>query len=983
MAIIGCCTVAQAEPITRFARYAGNINFVATGGSLRTESNSGNFCAVGSSSSQALSGIPVGATVKAAYLYWGGSGTTVDAAVSLNGVSVNADRTFTTTSGGNAFFGGFADVTSRVSGNGLYSFGNLTVNTGDPWCAAANVMAGWALIIVYESSSERLRAINIFDGLDSFFGSAITLTPDGFRIPATGIDGRIAVVTWEGDPGNSGTQNGFSESLVINGDTKDDGIVVPGSVPTIQPFDGSINSQGVSDSYGVDVDTYDISNDLSPGQTSATSLYSAGGDRVFLAAQIVSVTSEPLVDLAITKTHTGNFVVGTNASYTINVSNGTGVQAVDFPITVTDVLPAGLGFVAGAGTGWSCSAAGQTVSCVHAAPLASGASLPALTLTVSVANTLAATVSNTATVASVSFDPVGSNNTATDVATVVRSNLSTSAKSVQDLNGGDADPGDVLRYTITLTESAGLAATGVSVTDDVPANVGSPAVVSLPVGATNATLVSGGANGNGLVDIRNISVPAGGSVSIVFDVAVTAGTSPGAQIANTASITNPVGIGATAAAQTLTVSASKIAGSGVKPLYLWGTPPQLSRTPPGGTQATSTIAALGGAQAWTSTPVLRKSVTLVAGNFPVRLLLASSGSSTGSTRTVAVKLSNSVLGDLATTSQGLTLTTTAALQTFTLNLPASVVAPAGSTFTLTVTNNTANAGRSIVVTPFSGVTFSRVELNSATVINVDSVQAFTAAFPGGALSASFTRGSTVYVRAVASDPFGSFDIAGAALTIRDPAGTIIVNAAAMTMVADSGLATRTYEYAYALPALAPAGGWTMSVTAREGTEGTVTDVGNAGFVVSIPQPALQVKKVSEVLSDPFNNAVNPKRIPGSVQRYTVTITNAGSGTVDAGSLVILDVVPGNSSLYVSSAGGNPVEFIEGTTLSGLSFNYGTDVSYSSQPGGGAPFNYVPTADADGVDANVTGLRVAPQGTMSAAAGAAQPSFSVRLRVRVR
>ena len=46
-----------------------------------------------------------------------------------------------------------------------------------------------------KASTERLRAINVFDGLDYFYGSSLTLTPDGFRVPATNIDGRIAVFT--------------------------------------------------------------------------------------------------------------------------------------------------------------------------------------------------------------------------------------------------------------------------------------------------------------------------------------------------------------------------------------------------------------------------------------------------------------------------------------------------------------------------------------------------------------------------------------------------------------------------------------------------------------------------------------------------------------------------------------------------------------------------------------------------------------------
>ena len=37
---------------------------------------------------------------------------------------------------------------------------------------------------------------------------------------------------------------------------------------------------------------------------------------------------------------------------------------------MTDTLPAGLGFVSGGGSGWSCSATGQTVSCANPTGLA-------------------------------------------------------------------------------------------------------------------------------------------------------------------------------------------------------------------------------------------------------------------------------------------------------------------------------------------------------------------------------------------------------------------------------------------------------------------------------------------------------------------------------------------------------------------------------------------------------------------------------------
>ena len=62
---------AQAAPITRFARVVGTVNFVSTGGSLRTQSNTGDPCVVGATNTAALAGIPAGSTILSAYLYWG------------------------------------------------------------------------------------------------------------------------------------------------------------------------------------------------------------------------------------------------------------------------------------------------------------------------------------------------------------------------------------------------------------------------------------------------------------------------------------------------------------------------------------------------------------------------------------------------------------------------------------------------------------------------------------------------------------------------------------------------------------------------------------------------------------------------------------------------------------------------------------------------------------------------------------------------
>jgi uncharacterized repeat protein (TIGR01451 family) len=158
---------------------------------------------------------------------------------------------------------------------------------------------------------------------------------------------------------------------------------------------------------------------------------------------------------------------------------------------------------------------------------------------------------------------------------------------------------------------------------------------------------------------------------------------------------------------------------------------------------------------------------------------------------------------------------------------------------------------------------------------------------------------------------------------------------------------------------------------------------NSGMVFKPPRPALTVAKTSEVLSDPVNGASNPKRIPGAVLRYSVNVVNGGRGTVDASTLAISDPVPAGTSLYVGTVSGAAVDFVDGPVASGLAFSLAANVSYSNQPGGGAPYSYTPVPDAAGFDSAVTGVRIAPTGVMNAAAGASTPSFTVRFRTRIR
>jgi uncharacterized repeat protein (TIGR01451 family) len=94
-----------------------------------------------------------------------------------------------------------------------------------------------------------------------------------------------------------------------------------------------------------------------------------------------------------TKIYGSTFQVGSIGTYTLTVTN-LGPRATNAPITVTDPLPAALGLVSVEGAGWSCSASGQTISCVTSDSLAVQRG-SAITLRVNVSQAAYPSVTNT------------------------------------------------------------------------------------------------------------------------------------------------------------------------------------------------------------------------------------------------------------------------------------------------------------------------------------------------------------------------------------------------------------------------------------------------------------------------------------------------------------------------------------------------------------------------------------------------------------
>jgi uncharacterized repeat protein (TIGR01451 family) len=283
---------ATGVPLTPYRRINGFVNSTVTGGTLRSQANTGNACLVNASSAAVLSGIPATATVVVAYLYWAGSGATVDSQITLDAAPLTADRTFQARyilGGTNYdFFSGVKDVTAQVQAkrNNSYSFGGLTVSTGAPWCGSQAVVAGWSMIVVYaDASTQPARSIVLYDGFDIMRNSASTYTLTGiYATPPP--DGKATYLAWEGDPDISDA----GEYVAMNGTNLSDA-----SNPVNNPWNSTINTLGVSTSYGVDLDTFDVSSTINARDTVATTTVSTGADLVILSAVLLQVKTDLIV----------------------------------------------------------------------------------------------------------------------------------------------------------------------------------------------------------------------------------------------------------------------------------------------------------------------------------------------------------------------------------------------------------------------------------------------------------------------------------------------------------------------------------------------------------------------------------------------------------------------------------------------------------------------------------------------------------------
>jgi len=314
-----------AQDIALFEQFNGRFDYTAIGNTLNTiENGSGGACSILTSSSANLN-LNTNQNIVAAYLYWAGSGNG-DFNITLNGIPISAERTFNDAIGATrVFFAAFTDVTEIVTnlGNATYTISDFDLTTTiQPYCPTGTNFGGWAISVIYEDASLPLNQLNVYDGLQSV-PSFLSITLDNLNV-LDNEDAKIGFIAWEGDRGIA-----VNEQLTINGNL----ISNPPLNPANNAFNGTNSFTGATDLYNMDIDFYNIQNNINIGDTSATIALTSGQDFVMIN-NIITVLNSQLPDATISIddsiVNCGDNTI--ELFYTIYNNNSTDVLPANTPI---------------------------------------------------------------------------------------------------------------------------------------------------------------------------------------------------------------------------------------------------------------------------------------------------------------------------------------------------------------------------------------------------------------------------------------------------------------------------------------------------------------------------------------------------------------------------------------------------------------------------------------------------------------------------
>ncbi|MFF8769168.1 hypothetical protein [Kitasatospora sp. NPDC015120] len=481
--------------------------------------------APGSNASSAHLVIPAGSQVRSARLYWQFNPTNTSNAGGTSGDINAGDKVSWKVPGSSSYEqltadtydwfdqqvggtppepllagAGVKDVTAQVRAAGP---GNYTV-AGIQACAGRSsaqnyggnnvgCWGGWSLVVAYENQAEPLRYLQVWDGFQLLRSpdNLATLTLSGIHTPATAPPATMGVTVGDGDVPIQGDQ-------LMVGSTTDNLTLLsmpgPAGAATDNAFTSRIDHVAADgtgantttrdpapvNNYGYDARTIDVTGRIPAGSTQAVLRISGAGDALHPQAVWLAVDAlEP--DLQLTKANQpagsttdnppGNVDRGAEITYSFTVANrhkdGTAADLdTATGVTLTDVLPAGTGYVDGSGPG--CTAAGRNVTC------AVGDLRPGAETTVSFRARVDAGLApgtrldNTASLA---YRGAQTGREQQRTSNTVRNTVAEHAgyRVAKTADKAQALPGDTVTYRVDITNTGNAPLTALTVTDDLRA----------------------------------------------------------------------------------------------------------------------------------------------------------------------------------------------------------------------------------------------------------------------------------------------------------------------------------------------------------------------------------------------------------------------------------------------------------------------------------------------------------------------------------
>lgn len=564
--------------------------------------------------------------------------------------------------------------------------------------------------------------------------------------------------------------------------------------------------------------------------------------------------TSPSTNLSVAKSRRSGGTPGQPVEWNVVVTNNG--PSVATSVSMNDTLPDSVSAVTASGpSGWNCSVSQQNVSCLGAT-LAPNTSV---TLVVGgVVNQFATgSVDNTATVSAATADPVPANNTASSSIPLTPTVDVSVVKAKTDPTAS-ATAGSPVSWTLTVANAGPSGATGLTVTDAVPATVGS---VSATVAGTGWSCTVSGQT----VTCPGASLPSGGSVVITVSGRLAADAT--GNLAHTATVSSGTGITDSNTANNTSTVTVPIVGSADL---------TISKT-----RSTPDPAVPGRPLSW----------TVVVTNQGPSDAVSPSMSDTVNGAVTGVSATTSAPGWTCSVGAGNAVTCGAATLPAGASATITIAGTLGQSFTGALANSaTVTSGTSDAVPGNNTATSTTSTAPDADLNLVKELTSASPAIPGTSMSWSLTltnQGPSTAVNPRIADTVPS--------SITSPTATLSAAATAAgwtCSVTGSNLACQNATMAPGAVAVV-----TVSGVLAAATTGNVINTGAASSstadsdasdnssTVTTPTAPTGDVQVAKVLA----SAV-PLR-PGGAVAWDVTVRNAGPST--ATSVVLTDTVPGS------------------------------------------------------------------------------------------